>query len=166
MLGCRASSDLAKLINSYVVLLCCCLSQLGFRRGAVTSVPGWYQPKTPGYAGSQMGSPCFAFPALWTRGMQLQRYTDPPARAQDHAWAAVRLADPREFLRTYWDILVLGHQCFLLCLCWFCPPCLTSAPMFAIPAWLDQGCRANLWLGPNSGHLLHSPCKVGENLTH
>lgn len=57
---------------------------------------------------------------------------------------------------------VLGRQC----LCWFCSPWLTSAPTFAIPAWLDQGCRENQWLSPSSDHLPHSPCKVGENLTH
>lgn len=142
MLGCRASSGLAKLINSYTVLLSCCLGQLWFREGADTSPPGWDQPKAPGYAGSQMCSPNFAFPALWTRGMQLEGYTDPPAWTQDRGPELLLgwLAQENSWGFIEW---VLGPQCFLLCLCWFCSSCLISAPTFAVPAWLDQGCSVS-----------------------
>lgn len=80
MLGSRTSSDLAKLINSYVMLLCCCLGQLGFGRGAITSVPGKTQPKVTECAQSQLDSPCLGFPVLGAAGMQEERYTNPPAR--------------------------------------------------------------------------------------
>jgi len=56
MLGCRASSDLAKLINSSVVSLCCCLGQLGFRGAAVTSVLGGAQLAVPGHGWSQQSA--------------------------------------------------------------------------------------------------------------
>lgn len=110
---------------------------------------------------SQLSSPHLYFSALGTAGMQAESYTDPPAWRQHHVWARLtKLAGPGQYLRSYWDVLVLGHHSYLLCLGRFCSPYSLLALKFANSVWLSQGCRVNQWNRPNLGLLPHGPGKL------
>lgn len=110
---------------------------------------------------SQLSSPRLYFSALGTAGMQAESYTDPPACRQHHVWARLtKLAGPGQYLRSYWDVLVLGHHSYLLCLGRFCSPYSLLALKFANSVWLSQGCRVNQWNRPNLGLLPHGPGKL------